>query len=387
MAVSATRLGLAGGIATLLGIGMARFAYTPLIPALVKADWFTIHAANYLGAINLLGYLIGAAGAHRATHRLGVRAVLAAALALTVVSFYACALDWGVVWYAGWRLACGASGAALVVVGVPAALSRVAPAERPTTGALVFSGIGLGIAASGTLVPWLAEQGVAVTWLAMALLATGLAAWAWFDQFRHLVPLVHTRDDPRRDARLPVAAIALVMIAYGLDAAGFVPHTLFWVDYIARELGRGLAAGSRYWIVFGVGAACGPWVAGALARRLGFRISLAIALAVKTAAVTLVLVSQAPLALVVSSYLVGMLVPGVVTLTSGSIAALTPAHRQQQLWGWATLSFALLQAIAAYGMSWAYTPLGSYRPLFGAAVLSLALATLAAIVAVRARDR
>ena len=162
MAVSATRLGLAGGIATLLGIGMARFAYTPLIPALVEADWFTIHAANYLGAINLLGYLIGAAGAHQATRWFGVRAVLAGALAVTVASFYACALDWGVLWYGVWRLACGASGAALVVVGVPAALSRVAPAERPTTGALVFSGIGLGIAASGTLVPWLAGQGVAM---------------------------------------------------------------------------------------------------------------------------------------------------------------------------------------------------------------------------------
>ena len=67
MAVSATRLGLAGGIATLLGIGMARFAYTPLIPALVDAGWFSTHDAAYLGAINLLGYLLGAALAHRAT--------------------------------------------------------------------------------------------------------------------------------------------------------------------------------------------------------------------------------------------------------------------------------------------------------------------------------
>ncbi|WP_348761290.1 YbfB/YjiJ family MFS transporter [uncultured Salinisphaera sp.] len=384
MAVSATRLGLAGGIATLLGVGMARFAYTPLIPALVEADWFTIHAANYLGAINLLGYLIGAAAAHAATRWFGVRTVLAAALLITVASFFGCALDAGPIWYGVWRLACGVTGAVLVVVGVPAALSRVAPDERPKTGALVFSGIGLGIAASGTLVPWLASQGVAITWLAMALLASLLAAWAWFDQFRHLAPLSFETSDSAQGGRLPALAIALVMIAYGLDAAGFVPHTLFWVDYIARELGRGLAAGSRYWIIFGVGAACGPWVAGALARRVGFRVALAIALAVKTLAVGLVLASQSAWALGVSSYLVGLLVPGVVTLTSGSIAALAPAARQQQIWGWATLSFALAQAIAAYGMSWSYTPLGTYLPLFGVAAAALALATLAALAAIRA---
>src|SRR5699024_7113138 len=160
------QLGLAGGVCTLLGIGMARFAYTPLIPALVEAGWFSAHDAAYLGAINLLGYLIGAATAHRATLYFGVRAVLGACLAITAASFYACALDGGVYWYGFWRLACGITGAMLVVVGAPAALSRVAFERRAATSALVFTGIGLGIMASGTLVPWLAGIGVAAAWLA-----------------------------------------------------------------------------------------------------------------------------------------------------------------------------------------------------------------------------
>lgn len=375
---SADRLGLAGGVCTLLGIGMARFAYTPLIPALVEADWFTTHAAAYLGAINLLGYLIGAATAHRATLVFSVRAVLGVCLAVTAASFFACALDWGVVWYGFWRLACGVTGAMLVVVGAPAALSRVSPGERARTGALVFTGIGLGVAASGTLVPWLAGVGVAMTWLALAIVASALALWSWRAVWRDLAPLPETRGDGQNGVTLPMAAIMLVIVAYGLDAIGFVPHTLFWVDYIARELGDGLAVGSGYWVVFGVGAMCGPVVAGVLAARMNFRPALTLALAVKAVAVALPLVSSGVPALTLSSFFVGMLVPGTVTLTSGSIAALATPARQQQLWGWATLSFALAQAVAAYGMSWGYERLGSYLPLFGFAFAALVLATTSA---------
>jgi hypothetical protein len=50
---------LAGLCATLVGIGLARFAYTPLIPALIAAHWFSPSATVYLGAANLAGYLAG----------------------------------------------------------------------------------------------------------------------------------------------------------------------------------------------------------------------------------------------------------------------------------------------------------------------------------------
>ncbi|MBS62117.1 YbfB/YjiJ family MFS transporter [Salinisphaera sp.] len=384
---SATRLGLAGGVCTLLGVGLARFAYTPLIPALVEADWFSPHAAAYLGAINLLGYLIGAATAHRATLVWGVHTVLAACLAITVASLYACALEWGVLWYGFWRLACGITGAMLVVVGVPAALSRVPLKARAYTSSLVFTGIGLGIMASGTVVPWLAGVGVAVTWLALALVASVLAGWAWLAVLGRLPPLERSTREDHIDARLPTLALCLVIAAYSLDAMGFVPHTLFWVDYIARELGEGLATGSGYWVVFGLGAMCGPVVAGTLAARLRFQPSLALALTVKTIAVCLPVLSTDWPALALSSFLVGMLVPGVVTLTSGTLSTLVAPERQQQVWGWATLGFALTQAVAAYGMSWGYEQLGSYRPLFTIAAVALAMASISAIAAVRQASR
>ena len=58
--VDAFHATLAGLCAVLVGIGLARFAYTPLIPALIDAQWFTAAQAAYLGAANLAGYLAGA---------------------------------------------------------------------------------------------------------------------------------------------------------------------------------------------------------------------------------------------------------------------------------------------------------------------------------------
>jgi MFS family permease len=50
----------AGLAASLVGIGLSRFAYTPLVPALISAGWFTPADTAYLGAANLAGYLAGA---------------------------------------------------------------------------------------------------------------------------------------------------------------------------------------------------------------------------------------------------------------------------------------------------------------------------------------
>src|SRR5699024_4271821 len=287
-------------------------------------------------------------------------------------------------WYGLWRLARGISGAALVVVGVAAALSRVATRQRPATAALVFAGIGLGIAASGSVVPWLVGYGIAPTWLALAILATVLALWSWWSVWRYLQPLpVEPGPAPAGASRLPMLAVLLVLAAYGLDAAGFVPHTLFWVDYIAHELGHGVTSGALYWLYAGCGAVTGPFVAGAMARRLGFRPALAVALAIMGMAVLLPVLSTAAPALFLSSFFVGMMIPGTVTLTSGALIELTPVARQQQVWGWATLAFALIQAVAAYGMAWWHAGLGSYVPLFALSAALLLVATLCALAAGR----
>ena len=51
---------LAGACATLLGIGLQRFAYGPILPAMVQQGWLEAGPAGMLGGANLAGYLVGA---------------------------------------------------------------------------------------------------------------------------------------------------------------------------------------------------------------------------------------------------------------------------------------------------------------------------------------
>jgi Uncharacterised MFS-type transporter YbfB len=68
----------AGLSANLVGVGLARFAYTPLIPALSAAQWFSASTTIYLGAANLAGYLAGALLARSIARRIGAAPALRA---------------------------------------------------------------------------------------------------------------------------------------------------------------------------------------------------------------------------------------------------------------------------------------------------------------------
>src|SRR5579859_7476327 len=97
----------AGLIALLVGIGLSRFGYPPLIPALVGAGWFNAGQADYLGAANLVGYLVGAALAPRLAQTAAAPFLIKGALAVGAASFLACAFPWGFAWYFAWRLSSG----------------------------------------------------------------------------------------------------------------------------------------------------------------------------------------------------------------------------------------------------------------------------------------
>src|SRR5215210_7642050 len=96
--------------AILVGIGLARFAYTPLIPALVEAQWFTPAQAAYLGAANLAGYLAGALLGRAMAARIQVPVLLRGMMLAATISFFACAYPLPFAWFFLWRFASGVAG-------------------------------------------------------------------------------------------------------------------------------------------------------------------------------------------------------------------------------------------------------------------------------------
>lgn len=371
---AATPAILAGLCASLVGIGLARFAYTPLIPALIAAGWFSPGQAAYLGAANFAGYVAGAIAARPLAARLPVRHVLRAMLALASLTFFTCAVPVSFPWFFGWRFAAGAAGGVLMVLAAPAVLPFVPPARRGLASGAIYTGVGLGIAASGTLLPLLLREGVATAWLGLGVVATALTALSWRgwpSAAPPAPPAAHVRPAPGR-------AMAVVILVYGMNAIGLVPHMVFLVDHVARGLGRGMAAGALCWVAFGFGALAGPAATGALADRIGFTRALRLALLGQAAVVALPLLSSNAAVLLISAAVAGVFAPGIVPLTLGRIYALVPpgSDAAREAWSRATVAFAVGQMAAAYGFSYLFARTGSALPLFavGCAALLLALA-------------
>ena len=82
---------------------------------------------------------------------------------LATAAFFACAFPLSVPWYTLWRFAAGLAGGALMALAAPTVLPHVPAARQGLASGVIFTGVGLGIAASGTLVPPLLEFGLAET--------------------------------------------------------------------------------------------------------------------------------------------------------------------------------------------------------------------------------
>lgn len=362
--------------ANLVGIGLARFGYTPLIPALIAAHWFTPSAAVYLGAANLAGYLAGALGARVVAARLGTATTLRLAMALTAASLVACAVPLGFWWFFPWRFLSGGTGGMLMALAAPTVLPHVPPSRRGAAGGAIFTGVGLGIAASGTLVPLLMRWGLVETWLGLGVLALILTLIAWRGWPASPEP-AGAATAPRVKPRASPALRALY-VEYALNAVALVPHMVFLVDFVARGLGRGLHQAALYWVVFGVGALIGPMVGGYLGDRFGFGRVLRLAFVVQAACIALPLVTSTAIGLGISAFIIGAFVPGIVAIMIGRTRELAPGDpaAQTAAWGWCTTAFAIGQAIAGYAFSYLFARSDNgYAILFliGAAAVLLAL--------------
>ena len=240
------RATLAGACASLVGIGLARFAYTPLIPPLIEAGWFSESDVIYLGAANLAGYLAGAWLGRPAASRLGAIGAIRAMMALAAASFFACAVPLSLAWFFVWRLLSGIAGGALMVLAAPAVLPHVPAARRGLASGGIFTGVGLSIAASGTLVPLLMRLGLVETWCALGALSTLLTAiaWRWWPRHDAKLDTAPQASPPQKPHLSP--AMKAFYLAYGITGLGLVPHMVFLVDYVARGLDQGLDIGARY---------------------------------------------------------------------------------------------------------------------------------------------
>ncbi len=357
------RVLVAGCCGTLLGVGLQRFAYAPLLPAMVNAGWLGPGAAGALGGANLAAYLMGALAAPRLAQAVGLRPALRGCMAVVSVCFAACAWPSGLAWFLPWRMLTGIAGGGLMVLAGPAVQAVVPPDRRGVAAGATFAGVGLGIVAGAVLVPAVLPAGLPATWLALAAAGAMLTAltWRWWP---------NAPPPQRRSVR--GHGTAMLIACYALAAVAAAPHMLWWPDFVARGLGAPRLA-SATWLAYGIAAACGPAVCGRAADRYGARRALLGGLSVQVAALALPLAADGPAFLLASAMLAGGTAIGITAL------ALTRAKEvagdaAPAVWQVCTAAFGAAQAIAGFGLAALYATTGSHLPLFAVGLAASVLA-------------
>ena len=368
----------AGLCASLVSIGLARFAYTPLIPSLIQAHWFSASDVVYLGAANLVGYLIGALIGHPLARRTSNKTALRLMMLAVTLAFFACGFPLSMSWFFGWRLLSGIAGGAIMVLVAGTVLPHVPATRRGLASGAIFLGIGLGIAGSGTIVPPLLSLGLQQTWFGLGVLALVLTAASWFGWPTVAHPVAAAPSDTSSPAPTD-PSVYLLFAQYAFMAAGLVPAMVFLVDYVARGLDAGAHVGALIWVMYGLGAIVGPVSYGFLADQLGAKTGIRIVLVIQALAVGLLSISSSFAALAVLAVILGSFPPGIVPLALARVHELIPDHHQQQIaWSRATVSFATFQAVSGFAYSALFNASGGHHALMfviaaGAIVVALLL--------------
>ena len=327
------RVALGGGGGMFIGIGLGRFSYTAMVPALISSGELTALEAGRVGALNFAGFALGALISVSLSGRLGAVRTLALAAVLSVLALAASAVPLGFAWLGFWRGLLGITSGIIMVMCL-ALIAATAPSRRrPVAASFVFAGVGLAIFITGILVPQLVARSLVAAWLGLAacgFAAMCLAIWGWRGAPGSATPSpAHARAAAAGPSPWSLP-LWLLLASYFFFSVAIVPHTLYWVDYLARGLALGMAEGGFHWSVVGVASIAGPWSMAALGLWLGTAIALPLSFIALGLGIGAPLVSNAGGVLLLSSLLFGAQ-PGLSALMAARVRDLADAEHMPRL--------------------------------------------------------
>lgn len=372
---------LTGGICGLvLTIGLARFAYTPLLPSLQIQTGLTDAAAGGLAAINYAGYMSGALAATWIDDVRWRHWLYSAGLWMALVTVAAMALT---TWMPAWALIryigglCGATGMLLGSGLVLGWLMR--QGRRPELG-LYFIGLGLGIVVSALgawglsqLWPTWSDQ-----WLAFA--AFGLVffvpAWKWRPP---VPPQVVVSHDAATGGLGSPRWTWTMLTSYFAAGWGFVISATFTVAIVEREpalAGQGPLA----WAMVGMAAMPAVFIWDLVARRVGDKRALLLAFGLQTIAVMLPALSGELWAALAGAVGYGATFIGIVSMTLALVGRRAPNNPGKAM-AKLTLSYGAAQMLAPVVAGYMAQTTGTFKGALWltAGVMAAGMALLATL--------
>jgi len=237
-------------------MGIGRFAFTPLMPLMLRDGTLSAAAGAEWAAANYFGYLLGALTAARfsADPRRGLQLAL---FGVTVTTLAAGWTGGGMPALLGILLrgAAGVFSAWALICTSSWGLAELARRRAPELGAWIYVGVGLGIALAGVLA-WLGgQQPARWLWLEMGLLA-GAGALFVALQLRDggmtaavvVAPASSSPAYVERRRHLPL------VLCYGTFGFGYIVPATFLPEMARQQVSDPLVFGLT-WPLFGLAAA------------------------------------------------------------------------------------------------------------------------------------
>ncbi len=377
----------AGIFSLLLALGVARFAYTPLLPVMQAQAGLGLAEGGWLAALNYAGYLSGALIASLISDLVLKDRLYRIGMVLAVLSTLLMGLTSDFTLWAVSRFVAGLSSAASMLLGTGLILNWLIRHNQRSELGIHFSGVGLGIvgcsAAVALLGQWLdwREQWFALSALACLLLVPALA---WLPK-PDRSPLT-TSGQPMRDNPPSRLFLRLFMAAYFCAGVGYVVSATFIVAIVDRLPGL---EGKGSWSFLAIGLAAAPAciVWDLVARRTGELNALILAAVLQVVGILLPLSGGMGGALA-GALLFGGTFVGMVSLVLCMAGRYYPT-RPAKMMGKMTLSYGAAQIVGPAVTGWLAVTLGSYAGglYFAAAMMVLGTLLLLVLKLVERRDR
>ncbi|MGI4983112.1 MAG: YbfB/YjiJ family MFS transporter [Janthinobacterium lividum] len=369
---TARRAALACAVTLAIALGVGRFAFTPLLPLMLKSGALDIRHGGWLASANYAGYLLGALSC--AAIRLDAARMVRLALASTIVLTLAMGLA-DVFWlWTAIRFVAGVVSAWAFVFASQWGLRRLAELGAHGLAGVIYAGPGIGIVATGLLGAAAAALGLppSAVWIGFAVCSAAAGVLVWKTIAPASPVTRHHASGAGGTASGSTRADAAWLIGlYGLAGFGYIITATF-LPVIARQALPGSSWPDLFWPAFGLALIVGALIAARLPLSWDNRLLLAMCYLIQAAGLVLGSVFPSVLGFTLGSLLLGL------PFTAITLFAMREARRLRGdaaagLMGYATGAYGLGQIIGPLVAA----PIAAHTGSFAAA-LWMAVATLGA---------
>ena len=378
----------AGILSLILVLGIARFAYTPLLPLMQQQAGLGVAEGGLLAAWNYAGYLSGALIASLISDLVLKDRLYRAGLVVAVASTVAMGLTTDVFWWSVSRFIAGLSSAAGMLLGTGLILNWLIRHQHRSELGIHFAGIGLGIAGCAAAVALMTQWfDWRTQWFIFSVLGVLLLipAWRWLpapDRTSFTVGGQKMEDNPPGRAFMRV-----FMAAYFCAGVGYVVSATFIVAIIDKL--PGLAG--KGWLVFlvlGLAAAPACMVWDLIARRIGDLNSLILAYGLQIGGILLPVLAGGLIPALLGAVLFGGTFIGAVSLVLTMAGRYYPT-RPAKMMGRMTIAYGIAQIVGPAVTGWLAVSRGGYADglYFAAAVMVAGTLLMVVLKGMEIRER